>query len=86
VTSWPSAGITEHHIRQRYFTSQNTFNPWTLIPKSQQLMNQAKVVRSKNSSAVYVCYEMPDIDYLTKKANIEGFTFDPNNLPNTDTL
>jgi hypothetical protein len=38
VTSWPNAGITEHHIRENYFTSGNTFNPWTLIPKEQQFM------------------------------------------------
>ena len=38
VTSWPNAGITEHHIRENYFTSGNTFNPWTLIPKEQQSM------------------------------------------------
>ena len=38
VTSWPNAGITEHHLRENYFTSGNTFNPWTLIPKEQQIM------------------------------------------------
>ena len=32
ATSWPNAGITEHHIRERYFASGNTFNSWTLIP------------------------------------------------------
>ncbi len=48
VTSWPSEGITEHHIRQRYFTASMTFNPWTLIPKSltpnpmPQIKSQAK--------------------------------------------
>jgi hypothetical protein len=34
ATSWPSAGITEHHLRARYFTAGATFNPWTLIPAS----------------------------------------------------
>jgi hypothetical protein len=45
VTSWPSAGITEHHIRENYFLTGNTFNPWTLIPKEQQMpqiITQAK--------------------------------------------
>jgi hypothetical protein len=37
VTSWPNAGVIEHHIRENYFTSGNTFNPWTLIPKEQQM-------------------------------------------------
>jgi hypothetical protein len=85
VTSWPKAGITEHHIRQRYFTSQNTFNPWTLIPKSQQLMNQAIVIKSKKSADVYVCYKMPSMDYLNTKANLEGFAV-PAQIPDTDTL
>lgn len=37
ATSWPNAGIKEHHIRANYFESGNTFNPWTLIPKEQQM-------------------------------------------------
>jgi hypothetical protein len=33
ATSWPvTGGITEHHIRERYFTANATFDPWTLIP------------------------------------------------------
>jgi hypothetical protein len=31
ATSWPSAGIVEHHLRARYFTAGATFNPWTLL-------------------------------------------------------
>lgn len=53
-----------------------------ITPKS---MNQAKIVKSKKSPAIYVCYEMPDMDYLNKKANIEGFTI-PSQIPDTDTL
>ncbi len=48
-------------------------------------MNQAKIVKSKKSPSIYVCYEMPDMDYLQKKANIEGFTI-PANVPDTDSL
>jgi hypothetical protein len=35
ATSWPSLGITEHHMRARYFnTAGAVFDPWTLIPSA----------------------------------------------------
>jgi len=34
ATSWPTRGATEHHIREPYFTSGATFNPWSLIPSA----------------------------------------------------
>jgi hypothetical protein len=37
-SSWCNE-VKEHHIRERYFTSGNTFNAYTLIPKN---MNQFK--------------------------------------------
>jgi hypothetical protein len=85
ATSWPSAGITEHHIRQNYFTSGNTFSPWTLIPKEQQ-MNQAIVVKSKTSPQVYICYKVPDMDWLQKTCNIQAIAYDPANIPDSDSL
>ncbi len=48
-------------------------------------MNQAKIVKSKKSPSIYVCYEMPDMTYLQTKANIEGFII-PANVPDTDSL
>jgi hypothetical protein len=48
-------------------------------------MNQARVVKSKNNSTVWICEPVPDMDYLNKKANLEGFTV-PTTIPNTDTL
>lgn len=37
VSSWINQSGTQHpeyhHIKENYFTSGNTFNPWTLIPK-----------------------------------------------------
>lgn len=56
-----------------------------LITIKPTLMNQAKVVKSKNSPKVYVVYEMPSMEYLNTKASIEGFTI-PAQLPNTDSL
>ena len=32
-SSWCGTGILEHHIKQNYFESGNTFDGWTLIPK-----------------------------------------------------
>lgn len=36
-SSWCNT-VTEHHIKENYFVSGNTFNSWTLIPKGQQTM------------------------------------------------
>src|SRR5581483_2914032 len=35
LPSW--SGVSEHHIKEDYFKSGNTFNPWTLIPKGQTM-------------------------------------------------
>lgn len=48
-------------------------------------MNQAKVVKSKSSDTVFICYPVPDMDYLTKKASLEGFEI-PVAIPDTDSL
>ena len=32
-SSWCGTGIKEHHIKQNYFDSANTFDGWALIPK-----------------------------------------------------
>ena len=87
-SSWGIAGnTTTHHITEDYFINNGTyvFNPWTLIPKGTTMANQAKVVVSKNSPTVYVCYPVGDMTYLTEKANLEGFVI-PNPIPNTDSL
>lgn len=49
VTSWPSAGIAEHHIRQRYFATGMTFNPWTLIPKTSLTQNNMQLIRDNGT-------------------------------------
>lgn len=48
-------------------------------------MNQAKVVKSKVDGSIYVAYEMPNMEYLKTKANIEGFVI-PDPIPDTDSL
>jgi hypothetical protein len=43
-SSWGNAGgTTVHHIKENYFESGNTFNPWTLIPRI--LMTNVKLVQ-----------------------------------------
>ena len=85
-SSWGTAGnTTVHYIGEHYFTTGYTFNPWTLIPRGNQLMNQAKVVKSKTSPIVYVCYPVGDMNYLTEKSNLEGFIV-PNPIPDSDSL
>lgn len=37
-SSWCSTGVTEHHIKENYFKSNHTFNPWTLIPRKEKTM------------------------------------------------
>ncbi len=54
-------------------------------PEGASMPNQAKVVKSKVDGSIYVAYEMPDMDYLNKKAALEGFVV-PNPIPSTDTL
>ena len=49
------------------------------------VMNEAKIVKSKKSDTVYWCYPMPDLDYLQKKANLEGVAL-PNPFPDSDSL
>lgn len=80
-SSWCSSGVTRHHISEDFFPNY-TFSAWTLIPKT---MNQAKVVKSKTSQTVFVCYPVPSMEFLATKADLEGFTV-PTEIPNTDTL
>lgn len=53
--------------------------------KELNLMNKAKVVKSKFSNTVYVCYPVPSVEYLNEKSSLEGITI-PNPIPDTDTL
>jgi hypothetical protein len=66
-------------------SSRYRSHSWTLIPKGTNMANQAKVVKSKNSALVYVCYPIPDVPYLNEKANVEGFVV-PTVIPDTDSL
>jgi hypothetical protein len=82
-SSWCNE-VLEHHIKEDYFISGSTFNSWVLIPRK-EIMNQAKVVKSKNSATVYLCYPVPSMDYLNQTANLQGIIV-PAVIPDTDTL
>jgi len=44
-SSWCKTGVTEHHIKEIYFTTGNTFSAWTLIPNNtMQLVNDKGTV------------------------------------------
>jgi hypothetical protein len=85
-SSWGTSGnTTVHHIKENYFSAGHMFNAYVILPKGQD-MNQAKVIKSKTSPTVYVCYPVPSMDYLKTKSELEGFSYDPANIPNSDTL
>lgn len=50
-SSWCNS-VTEHHIKEPYFKTGNTFNPWTLIPKGQQM--NPNIVIYKNGPEYHV--------------------------------
>jgi murein DD-endopeptidase MepM/ murein hydrolase activator NlpD len=61
---------------------QGAINPEPFLKDS---MNQAKIVVSKNSPTVYICYAVPNEKHLEERASLEGISV-PNPIPNSDTL
>lgn len=57
----------------------------SLLFKKGQLMNQAKIVKSKSTNTVFVCYPVPSEDYLKEKCSLEGIEV-PTSIPDTDSL
>lgn len=51
----------------------------------QPSMNQVKIVKSKNSKTVYLCYPTPSMQHLEERSNLEGFEI-PSDIPNSDSL
>jgi hypothetical protein len=56
-----------------------------LITIKSEPMNQAKIVKSKNSNIVYICYPLPSEKHLEERVSLEGISL-PNPIPNTDSL
>jgi hypothetical protein len=57
----------------------------SIIINKKPLMNEAVLVKSKKSNTIYWCYPMPDMDYMEKKANLEGVVV-PSVIPDSDSL
>lgn len=55
------------------------------LKKGQPMANQAKIVKSKKSPTVYICYPVPTETHLQERTSLEGITI-PNPIPNTDSL
>lgn len=83
-SSWCDS-VSEHHIKENYFLSGFTFNPWTLIPKDQN-MNQTKVVLGKDGKTVYKATPIAeDFENFKKQAGVEGIVV-PTPIPPASTL
>lgn len=54
-SSWCNSGVKEHHIKQNYFDSWNTFDGWTLIPKEKLKMYRRFLVHDEASGRLGVC-------------------------------
>ena len=94
-------GNTNHFVTQinetQYFDSYQppvkTIN-FPIISRHQiiispkEIMNQAKLVKSKHSPTIYVCYPIPSEGYLREKGSMEGFAVpaDLTTVPDTDSL
>jgi hypothetical protein len=53
-SSWCNTGIKEHHIKEDYFLTGNTFNAWTLIPKEQQPMPKKFLINDNGKIGVLI--------------------------------
>jgi hypothetical protein len=92
-SSWCKT-VKEHHIRENYFFTGNTFNAWTLIPKETLPVNQTKVVlSSKDNNTVWLCTPVSKMEVLQDRASVEGFVIpvtilngDKENAPKTADL
>lgn len=52
---------------------------------SNHMANQAKIVKSKFSNIVYICYPIPSETHLAERVSLEGLTL-PSPIPDTDSL
>ena len=76
-SSWSE---TDHHIKQNYFESGNTFNPWVLIPRSimeiLQVVGEATLVVKNLDGKYYQIATAPELyPYVAKILGLEGKAF-----------
>jgi hypothetical protein len=48
-SSWTRSGVKEHHIKENYFITGNTFSAWTLIPKGKFMNEHVKIINYKGT-------------------------------------
>lgn len=48
-------------------------------------MSETRVVKSKTSDTIYLCYPVPSWQHLQERASLEGFEI-PDKIPDTDSL
>jgi hypothetical protein len=69
---------THHHIKENYFLSGQTFNPWTLIPK-EQTMSQFKTQNYHGELRIVLAASIPE----EWKALCAVYGVDPNKIDET---
>ncbi len=94
-------GATNHFVTQinatQYFDSYQLpiktidfpiISRHQIIISPKEIMNQAKLVKSKTSPTIYVCYPIPSESYLREKGSMEGFNVpaDLTTIPDSDSL
>lgn len=52
-SSWCSGSHREHHIKENYFIKGMTFNAWCVIPKEEQFMTNAILVKRNGEYGFY---------------------------------
>lgn len=57
-SSWSNT-VSEHHIRENYFITGNTFNAWTLIPKGDYMNEHVRIINYKGT--IYIAVGAKDI-------------------------
>jgi len=88
-SSWSSTGISEHHLRQNYFDSGNTFDGWTLIKKEYLSMPNRYLVNKHGKLGVCVSVDgdgvFSDVTYWAKSqamlAELKKLYEVPDNAP-----
>lgn len=81
--------IVDHYVPDVKLLSSNYPIPDSMqyvVTIKKSMPNQAKVVKSKSSPTVYISYPVPSMQFLAERASLEGITYDPTNIPNSDTL
>lgn len=87
-SSWNNT-VTEHHIRENYFLTGNTFSAWTLIPKvnkTMQLVNDKGTVYIVSGNNDKRKIGIADADTLGLFGDEPQISMDTSNIPEYQTI